>query len=484
MKTVPPKAVRLAGARLSALSAAVEQPERIALVDDGEPITYGAFEHGVRRVLGGLVEAGVPPCDASSPVAFVATASRSTLLLVHALIELGVPAAPIHPKLAAGERRRLLEALSPALVLEEDDPLPEGTPWHGPPLSHSPEAPLAIVQTSGSSGAPKNVVLPRRAFVAAADASAGNLGSREDERWLLCMPLAHVGGLSIPIRAVLDRYAVVLPPPGPFDPATIARVLERDRVTLASWVPTMLSRMLEDPGWRPPRSLRGVLLGGAGAPPELLRQAAQRGVPVLATYGLTETCGQVTTQRPGASGGDGDAGAPLHGIEVRVTGGEIEVAGPTLLSGWWEGGTPVDEGGWLRTGDLGRFDEQGRLHVLGRVDDRIVTGGENVDPLEVELLLATLPGVAEACVFGIDDERWGARVAAALVATPDGEPLRELDAALRERLAPHKRPREVAVLEALPATPSGKPDRRATARAAAAALRPLEAADASRRPSA
>jgi acyl-CoA synthetase (AMP-forming)/AMP-acid ligase II len=250
-----------------------------------------------------------------------------------------------------------------------------------------------------------------------------------------------------------------------FDAAALVRSVERDRVTLLSLVPTLLSRLLdEQPGWRPPAHLRAILLGGDGAPPALLRRAADRGLPVLTTYGLTETCGQVATQRPGTPPGPG--APPLPGVAVRVVHGRIEVRGPALMTAYFPRAahdSPFVEDGWLRTGDLGRIDGEGALHVWGRWDDRIVTGGETVHPGEVERALEDHPAVREACVVGLADARWGQTVAAALVA--EGEPsLGEIEAFAARQLAPFRRPRRWCFVEALPRTPAGKLDRAAAAR--------------------
>ncbi|MFW6051620.1 MAG: class I adenylate-forming enzyme family protein [Myxococcota bacterium] len=472
--------------RLSVRAAAEEVPARAAIVAaDGRTLTHAELWARVRGAMAGLRAAGVHPGDAEARVALPAHGDLETLVVVLALVELAVPLVPLHPKLTASERGALLDALAPSHVLDRravrgaaahgaDSSSPEG-----PPRPADPEQPLAVVATSGTSGRPKGTVLSRRAFVAAADASARNLGWREDDRWLLCMPMAHVGGLSIPLRALAARRTTVLAPGGAFDPTVLIDVVERRRVTLLSLVPTMLARWLEALGAREaPAHLRAVLLGGAGVPADLLARARDRKLPVLTTYGLTETCGQVTTQRPGTLPDPGaGSGMPLPGLDVRVREGEIQVRGSSLASGYLRGSRleplPCTSDGFLRTGDAGRLDEAGRLHVLGRLDDRIVTGGENVDPLDVEGALRRLPGVRDACVFGVDDATWGQVVAAAIVPGEGGLSLEALRRAVRTELAPHRRPRRVAVLDRFVTTGSGKVDRRATAAKAIPCLRPL-----------
>lgn len=209
----------------------------------------------------------------------------------------------------------------------------------------------------------------------------------------------------------------------------------------------------------------------------LLERAAERGVPVLTTYGLTETCSQVTTQRYGTvNRGELGSGAPLDGVEVRIMDGEIQLRGPMLASGYLtsRGVIPVtDSEGWLHTGDEGELDGAGRLHVRGRMDRLIVTGGENVDPHEVEAALESLESVRAAVVFGVEDPMWGQVVAVALVAEGDPPPAADLRERLAARLAPHTRPRLFCFLEALPMTAAGKVDRPLAEAAARAHLRPL-----------
>jgi O-succinylbenzoic acid--CoA ligase len=302
------------------------------------------------------------------------------------------------------------------------------------------------VYTSGSTGAPRPVAITPVMLASSAAASAAHLGWRDGDRWLCPIPLAHVGGLSVVTRCLIARQCAVL---GDATADTIAR----ERVTIASVVPAQLARLVD--GDAPPR-LRAVLVGGAAASPELVARARVRGYSVLATYGMTETASQIATERePGAGM------IPLPGMHVRIESGRIFVRGPAVAGR-----------GWLDTGDLGELDARGRLTVHGRADDVIVTGGENVHPLEVERALAAIPGVAEACVFGVPDPTWGQVVAAALVAAPapdDGAIAR----ALAHTLAPFKRPRRLCYLDALGRTPSGKIDRAATARAATPSLRTL-----------
>lgn len=468
---------------LSVFAAAAEAPDRLALVSDDESLTYAQLADRVRPAVGWLRDRKLA---GDAPVALVARNDLPTLELLHALIALGTPALMLHPRLTAPERQRLVDQVQPAGVIDADGdrpwrrqptlggepgPATHHPPVH-PPVPSDPERPLTIVQTSGTTGHPRGVVLSRRAFLASADASAANLGWIDEDRWLLPLSVAHVGGLSIVTRCLLARRTVVLAPG--VEPRPLMDAVRRHRATLLSLVPTLLARILDlDPPEAPPAHLRAVLLGGAAASPSLLERAADQGWPTLTTYGLTEACSQATTQRYGTfNRGELGSGPPLPGVELRIGHDDvIQLRGPVLFSRYIpaaEPPGPLLDDGWFPTGDHGRLDDRGNLHVLGRRTDRIVTGGENVDPVEVEQVLERLPGVRAACVFGAPDEEWGEVVCAALVAEDEVaiDRLAESIRGLGTTLAPFKLPRRIALLPSLPTNATGKVDRRETARVA------------------
>jgi O-succinylbenzoic acid--CoA ligase len=260
------------------------------------------------------------------------------------------------------------------------------------------------------------------------------------------------------------------------DGARLADAITELRASIVSVVPTQLDWLLsDDADFRVPKSLRVVLLGGAAASPALLERAAARELPILTTYGLTEACSQVTTQPLGTvNRGELGAGRPLEEVEIRLADGKVQLRGPTLFSGYFPArDRRPDE--WFETDDYGRLDEHGCLHLLGRSSEKVITGGENVFPADVEPVLERCPGIRQAVVFGVADETWGEIVAAAIVAGPGGPPTDEVLAKhLAENLAPHRRPRRVAVVDAAVTTPAGKVDRKGTAAKALANLRPLE----------
>jgi O-succinylbenzoic acid--CoA ligase len=287
------------------------------------------------------------------------------------------------------------------------------------------------------------------------------------------LPLYHVGGLAILLRACLYGTAVVLH--DGFDVERVDDNLATESVTIISLVPTMLHRLL--PYARPGRwpQLRLVLLGGAAAPNELLADPRALHLPVATTYGLTEAASQVATQPPETSTlKPGSAGRPLLFTELRIAGddgatapagaiGEVCVRGPAVFAGYYGDPTATTEalrGGELRTGDLGYLDDDGDLWLVQRRSDLIVTGGENVYPVEVETVLAQHPAVSAVCVAGVDDAEWGQRVAALVVATSSLTAEEVMDFA-RQRLAGYKVPRLIRFADALPLTGSGKVSRAA-----------------------
>jgi O-succinylbenzoic acid--CoA ligase len=309
-----------------------------------------------------------------------------------------------------------------------------------------------VLFTSGTAGVPKPVILTQANHEASAIASAWNLGVAPDDRWLCVLPMHHVGGLAILWRCAI--YGITAVVRDQFDAAEAAELVEAGEVTLASLVPTMLRRM-RDAGLRGPGRLRAVLLGGGPVPRDLLEWSAAIGLPVLQTYGMTETASQVVTlSAEEALHHHGSAGRPLLGVELRIgDGGEILVRGPMVARG------AVHADGWLHTRDRGRLDEDGFLHVEGRLDDVIVTGGENVMAGEVEEALLAHPAVADAAVAGRPDPEWGSAVTAWVVLAthvPDGE----LAAHCRARIAAHKVPKAFVRVRELPRNAAGKVVRR------------------------
>ncbi len=307
-----------------------------------------------------------------------------------------------------------------------------------------------ILFTSGTSGPPKAVRLTTSNWEAACVASVKHLGHGPDDVWLAAMPLHHVGGLSILYRSAFAGGSVHWLPR--FEARAVVEALRRG-VTMASFVPTMLRRVLDhDSGTY--AGLKAVLVGGGPLPDGLVEEAHERGLPVLPTYGMTETCGQVATLRPGSE--PRRAAHPLPGIELRIgAGGRIEVRGPQVSPGYADQ-DDRPEHDWFVTPDRGELQADGALRVMGRVDDVIVTGGEKVDPGRVEAVLAAHPQVTEVAVVGLVDSDWGHRVVAMYV----GE-IGALDlwTWAKTRLAPHELPKTLMPVVSIPKTGGDKPDR-------------------------
>jgi O-succinylbenzoic acid--CoA ligase len=335
-------------------------------------------------------------------------------------------------------------------------------------------APQAIIYTSGTTGRPKGALITFGMHWWNAVGSALKLGHRPDDRWLACLPLFHIGGLSILMRGVIYGISVVVHKT--FDAGSINAAILADKVSIISVVAAMLQRMLEalDSDSYPP-TLRCILLGGGPAPYSLLQACLQRNVPVAQTYGLTEACSQAVTLAPAdAIRKLGSAGRPLAPVQLRIMHedsqaapfepGEIFLKGPTITPGYADRPQATAQalrGGWLATGDIGYLDDDGYLYVLDRRADLIISGGENVYPAEIEAVLQAHPAVAEAGACGQADPQWGQVPVAFVVLHSESQVSAEelLDYAA-QKLARFKRPRTIYFCRQLPHTSSGKLMRR------------------------
>jgi o-succinylbenzoate---CoA ligase len=410
-----------------------KQPDRVAIEDPERAMTYGELSDAAIVAAGALAALGVRQGDR---VALALAGVEDFVVALHGCMLAGVAAVPIDLRLTAQERAGRMAAAE--VVISEPLSGPVQRAWREAPVWRE-DAAVSVMHTSGTTAAPKRVVLTADNWLANALGSAVALGLDAQERWLCPMPLTHVGGLSIPIRSAIYATTAILH--GRFDTSAVLEELmdSRRRITLVSLVPTMLSRLLDSGLERPP-TLRWALLGGGPIAPALLERAAAAGVPVASTYGMTETCSQIAT-----------FGWPLPGAEIGTTGGEVIVRGAMVSA------AAMSDDGWLHTGDLGRFDERGRLLITGRQADTIVTGGENVAPVEVEEVLLSHPAVADAAVHGRADSEWGEAVVASVVVR-DGDPVagEELRAHCAARLAGFKVPKAFEFVAALPRTETGK----------------------------
>ena len=471
---------------------------KVALIEGERRWSYGELNGLVDGLAGRLRAAGV---EAGAHVAVLMPNRVEYVCLVHAMARLRAVLVPLNIRLTGAELRWQVERADCVMVICSQeterqaaalaapqravfsvDPPQEGgvkalSDFADGNMAGRQQGPLSldqiqgIVYTSGTTGQPKGAMLSYGNHFWSATASAFRLGTGPDDRWLVCMPLYHVGGMAIILRCCLYGTAVALQ--NGFDPAAAGQALKRQGVTLISVVPTMLHRLLEtEPDALVSSKLRCILIGGAAASPALVEQCLALGLPIAASYGLTEAASQVATAFSAQiSHKPGCVGKPLMFSSVRIAAedgqslpagaiGEIVVQGPTVMQGYYkqvEATARALRQGELYTGDMGYLDEEGDLWVVQRRADLIVSGGENVYPAEVEQALQRHPAVKDICVVGLEDAEWGQVVAAAVVlAEGAGLTVAELIAFGRERLAGYKQPRLVYFVEALPRTASGK----------------------------
>lgn len=308
-----------------------------------------------------------------------------------------------------------------------------------------PDGPV-VVQTSGSTGAPKQVVLSAAALTASARTGLRWLGG--PGTWLLALPVTRVGGLQVLVRSLVGGTEPVL---AGDDLAAAVRGLPPGRA-YTSLVPTQLHRLDRVGGLGVLTRFDGVLLGGAPVDPGLLQRARAAGARVVTTYGMTETCGGCVYD-----------GVALDGVKVRIgPDGQVQLAGPVLFDGY--AGEPaataaVLDDGWLRTGDLGRIDRDGRLEVIGRADDAVLSGGVSVHLAAVEQALRSHPGITDAAVTAVADDEWGSRVVAVVVVAGEAPSLASLRTHVATTLPRSWAPRELRVVSGLPRLAGGKVDR-------------------------
>jgi O-succinylbenzoic acid--CoA ligase len=428
---------------------AAATPGRTALIAGGERVDFAELERRSITAARRLAGLGVAQGDS---VAILLEPSGNYVVLLHALTILGAVAVPLDPRLTDSERGARLERIGPTFVIDDLRAVAEAAEADVA-LARDIEldAVHCVIHTSGTQGAPKPVELTYANHLWSAFGSSARIGVERTDRWLCCLPLHHIGGLAIVLRSAIYGTTIVVER---FDPEKVARVIADERVTLASLVGTTLQRLLDAGAGLD--ALRCILVGGGPATPGTLERALALGAPVAPTYGLTEAASQVTTLPPGeARSRPGSAGPPILPCEVRIEDGVVLVRGANVAPG--EAGPD----GWLRTGDRGWIDDSGHLHPLGRSDDVIVSGGENIVPEEVEEAICAHPAVADAAVAGRRDEEWQHAVVAVVV-TRDGASVSdtELRAFCRARLAPFKVPKEFRFTSELPRDEQGKLSRK------------------------
>jgi o-succinylbenzoate---CoA ligase len=477
-------------------------PDHLAVKCGAVRWSFADLDQQANRLAQQIATLGV---QEGSRVALLATNDLPYVACVHALTRLGAILVPLNTRLTPQELRWQLEDVKATLLLSDTRYASLANELQ---LSNIPHATLiadaegkvslketsvieseyplrslidlnatqVIMYTSGTTGHPKGVIITYGMQWWNAVGSALNLGHRPDDCWLACMPLFHIGGLSILMRSIIYGISVVLHER--FEAEAINRAISEDGVTIISVVAVMLQRMLaalDTDHKQYPAALRCVLLGGGPAPRPLLEDCARRAIPVVQTYGLTESCSQAVTLSPAdALRKLGSAGRPLLPVQLRIIHdqqpaqpgeeGVIYLKGPTITPGYAERPEATAlafHDGWLSTGDMGYLDAEGYLYVLDRRSDLIISGGENVYPAEIEAILLAHPDVEEVGVCGQADVQWG-QVPIAFIRQRVGSNVQEasLLAYAAERLARYKHPRAIYFVEQLPRNSAGKLVRR------------------------
>ena len=460
---------------------------------EGRGLSYEALSAAAGGVQAQLASQGIGPGDV---VAALGTNSASLAAALFGATAAGAAFCPLSYRTRAAELRSMLNTVQPRLLLAEDRYLDlareaascEVLPLQGDrpagellPVEVEDAAPALLLFTSGTSADAKAVELPHASLVNLVFSTIDGADGTDHGSVLLAAPLYHVAGLSALLTAVFGGRRIVLM--RQFEAAQWLAAAEAERVTHAFLVPTMLRQVLDAPGFDPGKlaSLQVLSYGAAPMPLPLIRRAIESlppSVQLINAFGQTETASTVLVLGPEDHRLEGtpeeveiklrrlrSVGRPLPGVEVRILGengdelpagdvGEIAIRGDRLMRGYYGAAPAASDDGFLRTRDLGWMDAEGYVFLAGRASDLIIRGGENIAPDEIEAVLESHPAIAEAAVFGIPDEEWGERVAAAVVASGASEA--ELIAFCRDRLASFKKPAAVFFVDELPRNPLGK----------------------------
>jgi O-succinylbenzoic acid--CoA ligase len=457
--------------------AARDHGDQTALIHGPRTLDYSTLYGRLARLVGRYGAAGL---RSRSPLAVVVGTTPPLAWATYLAIYWGCPLLPLAPTrkhaLALIRELRIRQ-----LITDVDDSLPLSPDTRRLPAqwlvqeTHHPRTPASphdiediqlVIATSGTTGASKGVMLSAQNLAAATTASCHRLGLEAGGMWLNCLPLCHIGGLAVILRCMRTGATVLLH--DGFDPARVWRDLHTHRVTHLSLVPAMLSRLMDQGADAPPPAqLRVVLVGGGPLSGRLADRALKAHWPIHPSYGLSEASGLVATRsvKTRASRA-GEVGTPLQGVEVdivdqaaRPTGGQgrIRIRGATVMAGYanpdWSRGLGLDHEGAFVSNDLGRIDGHGNLHILGRADEILIVGGENIHPHEIEAELCRCPGVEECAVGACRDDVWGHQLIA-LVHGTVCEP--ELERWCATRLPGPLRPRRYIKVGDLPRNALGK----------------------------
>lgn len=469
------------------------EPQKVFLASEHGMYTYSDLE----RFTGFFLDIIKQKSDSTKwPIAFLSDSSDLLIFSLAASWTLGIPIIPLSPKLSQTELEEIVHELSPSLIFCDTA---NRSRLSGEDVIHMDENfflnaftfdirnlelpdPSKIKETeifgyfltSGTTGKSKIVPLKRRQMIFAAKASAKNFQPEPNHFWLLCLPLNHVGGISIIFRSLL--YGSAIYRMGRFNEEMVTEFLSQNpRFQAASLVPTMLSRLLRNPLFKTHRDFKAILLGGGPTTQQLLKRSVQRGIPIVSSYGMSETCAQIITNPMTAPSGMytplKSVGKPFPPNQLQIRddqgktlgrnqSGMIWLKGPQVFDGYYhkeENETAFDKNNWFKTDDFGHLNGFDQLFIESRREDLIISGGENINPTEVEEAIQKLPLINEAVVLGLPDEEWGQKVTA-FVTLVNGETLElsEIRNQLRSELADFKLPTELRVLSKIPRTELGK----------------------------
>ncbi|MDX1670713.1 MAG: AMP-binding protein [Balneolaceae bacterium] len=439
--------------------------------------------------------------DLSRPIGFLSNSRDEQVMAIASCWLLGLRFVCFNPKATRDELARQLDGFTPAVIFTDEDhrsAIPEelcieidllepdqalemnltlGTKAQKFTPVVTPEKVFGYFFTSGTTGDPKIVPLKRRQMELAAEASANNFRPLTNHFWLLCLPLNHIGGVAVILRSLL--YGSGIYRMSSFDEEMITTFLsENPLVQVASLVPTMLKKLMEQKAFTVHKNLLALLLGGGPVSSVLIQEAISRGIPVVSSYGMTETCAQIAANpllKPsGTYAPRNSVGEIFSPNEIQIrdengtplgpnNSGTIWLKGPQVFDGYLDSEMTrqaFDEDGWFNTGDYGHMNAHDQLFIESRRSDMIVTGGVNVSPFEVESELEKIEPVSEAAVFGIPDEEWGQKVVAVVaVKAEQSIEAEELQLKLKERLSAYKVPKQILQADSLPKTQTGKLNR-------------------------
>ena len=429
-----------------------------------------------------------------SPIAFLSESSDEFIFSIAACWKLGIPFIPLNPKLTSTKLEYQISLLKPSLILcdsknsqriKSDMSIIMDEHYLTDAFTFKKKGTKALSTTidtndifgyfftSGTSNTPKIVPLKRQQMYSAAKSSAVNLLPEPNQYWLHCLPLNHIGGISIILRSII--YGIGIYRLDEFDDKIVKNILSKNKkIQAISLVPTMLKRLLQNPYFRIHTHFKAVLIGGGPIDTKMLRKAVERGIPIISSYGMTETCAQIAANslfKPSGTYTPLSSVGTLFSdnlVEIRDEKGRrqpvnesglIWLKGPQIIDRYYENdhAEHFDENGWFNSGDFGHLNRNGHLFIENRRTDLIISGGENINPIEIEQALERLDGISEAAVIGIEDEEWGQKVVA-LITVTDSEThnLESVKNKLKGKIAAFKLPKELLIVEAIPKTSTGK----------------------------